>query len=234
MVSASNAKTRVAVDAVKSAIPAERRKYASALMFDRKRRILTEAQALLDEHGVDGFTIRELSRRADVAQRTLYNVFGSKEDIIASAIELHFNTLIERTRPLAADADLDTLVQRSQLIVDVIVRLRRYATAMVGAYFAPGSDPKIHDSLVRIWRSDGAAWLRPSLLVKMSPARLDALAGLLVNAAYANIGDWLTGRISEAEFRRRTSINSLTICRSYLKPSIRARADELIAAAFGE
>ena len=216
--------------------PALRRKYSSAQMFDRKRRILTEAQALLDELGVEGFTIRELSRRANVAQRTLYNVFGSKEDIIASAIELHFHSLIGAAPAYVADGDLDALVARAKGIVDVITGIRRYAAAMMGVFFSPGADPKIHESLVRVWRAGAGAWLDPtgkhSFLVRMSPAQLEALAALLMNTAYANIGDWVAGRISDAEFRRRATVNSLLISRSYLKPKIRARADAIIAAEF--
>jgi len=191
---------------------------------------------MLDELGVDAFTIRELSRRADVAQRTLYNVFGSKEDIIASAIELHFNSLIEATPPDVSEGGVDTLFHRTNRTVDVIIRLRRYAAAMVGVFFAPGADPKIHNSLVRIWRIGAANWMdqpaAKSLLVKMPRAQIDVLAALLLNAAYANIGDWVSGRVSEAEFRRRYTVNSLMIARSYLKPRVRAEADEIIATAF--
>jgi AcrR family transcriptional regulator len=207
-------------------------------MSDRKARILAEAQAMLDEMGVDAFTIRELSRRANVAQRTLYNVFGSKEDIIASAIELHFNSLIEAAPPDVSDGGHDTLFHRSNGIVDVIVRLRRYAAAMVGVYFAPGADAKIHESLVHIWRTGAGNWMdqpaAKSLLVKMPKAQRDAVASLLMNTAYANIGDWVSGRISEAEFRRRYTVNSLIVVRSYLRPKARARADEIIAQAFAD
>jgi AcrR family transcriptional regulator len=205
-------------------------------MFDRKARILAEAQSMLDELGVDAFTIRELSRRANVAQRTLYNVFGSKEDIIASAIELHFSSLIEAMPPDLSEGGLDTLFHRTHGTVDVIVRLRRYAAAMVGVFFAPSADPKIHNSLVRVWRIGAGSWMdqpaAKSLLVKMPKAQVDAVAAMLLNSAYANIGDWVSGRISEAEFRRRATVNSLMIARSYLKPRVRAQADEIIAAAF--
>jgi hypothetical protein len=71
-----------------------------------------------------------------------------------------------------------------------------------------------------------------SLLVKMPRAQFEALAALLMNTAFANISDWVSGRISEAEYRRRATVNTLMIARSYLKPKARALADEIIAAAF--
>jgi len=213
-----------------------RRRYASPLMADRKNRILSEAQKLLDEAGVDGFTIRELSRRAGVAQRTLYNVFGSKEEIVASAIELHFQGLVA-SMALPVGGELDQMIDRGAAIVEWVIRLRRYASAMVGVFFAPNADPRIHESLVRVWRSGVGAWFHSERgrgeLVRMSPGQREALAAIILNTGYANIGDWTAGRISEAEFRRRTRVNLLLICRGYLRPKARARADALIAETYG-
>ena len=55
---------------------------SSPAMFDRRRRILCAVRDLIRERGLDGFNIRELCRRAEVAQRTVYNAFGSKENTI--------------------------------------------------------------------------------------------------------------------------------------------------------
>src|SRR5579862_1973223 len=117
--------------------PGFRRKYGSPVMQDRRQRILAEAQALLDERGVDGFTIRELSRRADVAQRTLYNVFGSKEDIVASAIELHFTSLLPEFPPPPPGADVEAYLCLMDAILERTINLRRYATAMATVFFSP-------------------------------------------------------------------------------------------------
>jgi AcrR family transcriptional regulator len=214
--------------------PASRRKYASVQMFDRKRRILTEAQAMLDEEGVENFTIRGLSKRADVAQRTLYNVFGSKEDIIASAVELHFQSLIDAAPGPITPGDLDGLLARRLGISNAIVRLRRYAKAMTGVFVSPDGDPKIHESLLHIWHTgSGGAWLEPefrrSFLVRMPAEKFDAIIAILINSDYCNIGDWVSDRISESEFRRRSMTNHLLILRGYFKPSVRARADEIIS-----
>ncbi|MDB5447166.1 MAG: hypothetical protein JWQ97_2483 [Phenylobacterium sp.] len=202
-------------------------------MQDRRRRILTEAQQLLDEKGIDGFTIRELSRRAGVAQRTLYNVFGSKEDIVASAIEEHYAGLLETLPPHAPAASLEAHLERLALMSRVVVSLRRYATAMVGVFFSPTVDRRIHDSLHRISITGSGNWLERAeaaqVLVKLSDTERQRLITLLVNVAYANITDWAAGRIGDAELGLRAQLNFLLCVRYFLRPKHRADADALIA-----
>jgi TetR/AcrR family transcriptional repressor of uid operon len=207
------------------------RKYASALMADRKDRILSEAQQLLDEKGVKGFTIRELSRRADVAQRTLYNVFGSKEDIIVSAIERYHATL-----DMPSNAPPDDIEQELEVIAAaarVVISLRRYATAMVDVFFSPTVDRRIYESLRRISLSGANHWIElagtDKVLVKMSEPERDRLRALLVNVTYANITDWAASRISDAELVLRWQINFLIIIRNYLRPAQRKVADAALA-----
>jgi len=207
------------------------RKYASPLMADRKDRILSEAQRLLDEKGVKGFTIRELSRRADVAQRTLYNVFGSKEDIIVSAIEQYHATL-----DMPSNAPPDDLEQELQVIAKgarVVISLRRYATAMVDVFFSPTVDPRIYESLRRISLSGANHWIElagaDKVLVKMSDVERERLQALLVNVTYANITDWAASRIDDDELTLRWQINFLTIIRNYLRPTQRKIADAALA-----
>jgi AcrR family transcriptional regulator len=192
----------------------ERRRYDSPVMADRRRRILDEAQAIIDELGVEGFTIRELSRRAGVAQRTLYNQFGSKEDILASAIHDHFAGLLAALPAPPAAADFEGHLQRIDALVDRTVALKRYATAMVGVFFSPTVDRRLYETLRWISGGGSAAWvpeaLRTGVLSKLPPADVERLSTLLINTGYANITDWAAGRISAAEMKLRFKLNFLT------------------------
>ena len=214
------------------------RRYASPVMLDRRRRILAEAQRLLDEHGVEGFTIRELSARAEVAQRTLYNVFGSKEEIIAAAIDQHFRGLLADAPAPPAATDFEGLLARSAQIADFVINLRRYASAMVGVFFSPLGDARIHDSLVRISMYGGGDWIgraeAAGVLVPLSVRARDAMLALLINGAYANVGDLTTGRIGEAEFRRRSQSHVLLVCHAYLRPANRRTATDLLERLLGQ
>ena len=200
----------------------ERRRYDSPVMADRRRRILDEAQAIIDELGVEGFTIRELSRRAGVAQRTLYNQFGSKEDILASAIHDHFAGLLTALPAPPAAADFEMHLERIDALVDRTVALKRYATAMVGVFFSPTVDRRLYDTLRWISGGGSAAWvpeaLRTGVLTKLSADDEERLSTLLINTGYANITDWAAGRISADEMKLRFKINFLTCIQPWTRP----------------
>ena len=64
--------------------------YASPAIRARRRRIQDETRKMIAERGVAGFSMDDLSKRAKVAKRTLYNAFQTKERIIAVAIKESF------------------------------------------------------------------------------------------------------------------------------------------------
>lgn len=204
-------------------------------MLDRRDRILTVAQQLLDEGGVTGFTIRRLCERAGVSPRTIYYSFENKEEIVAAAIEHHMNTLRATLPPDPPSTDLQSVLQQSDRMADYVVSLRRYAAAMVEVFFSPTGNGKIHESLTRI---SNPGWVDRAecegVIVKLSRSRRESLVLLLTNAAYANIGDFVSGRISEHVFRRRAKSNMLTISFSVLRPKFRTQANRLLRRMFSE
>jgi AcrR family transcriptional regulator len=209
-----------------------RRKYGSQVMADRRQRILAQAQAMLDELGVEGFTIRELSSRADVAQRTLYNLFGSKEDIVASAIHDHFAGLLAELPPPPQAVDLEGHLQRIDALLDRTIALKRYATAMVGVFFSPSVDRRLYDTLRWISEGGSAAWVaqavRDGVLVKLTPEDRERLSTLLVNTGYANITDWAAGRISADELKTRFKMNFLNCIQPLSRPPHRTAIATLL------
>lgn len=63
-----------------------RGRYISDSILARRRRMLEVAKAMIAEGGSEGFTIRELGRRAKVSVTTIYAAYGEKEGLIAAAI----------------------------------------------------------------------------------------------------------------------------------------------------
>lgn len=209
------------------------RVYLSPSMVERRQRILTEAQALLAEKGVEGFTIRDLHRRAAVAQRTLYNVFGSKEEIVARAIEHHF-TDEQLELPPVETAELELILRRIDVLSRIVIRQRAYASGLVSVFFSPTLDRRIYDSLHRIALSGTRAWLdaaeREKVLRKLSTAERRLLLTSLVNLSYATISDWAAGRIEDSSLSLASQLNFLIGVSSCLTSKHRKIADALIAA----
>lgn len=55
--------------------------------LQRRSKILATTRELLEEHGYDGVKMHDLADQAGVATQTLYHIFGSKDELLAQAIE---------------------------------------------------------------------------------------------------------------------------------------------------
>jgi len=67
-----------------TATPQSRRE---ANVASRRKHILESARTLLAENGQDGLSMRKLAREADLSVTTLYNLVGSRDDILRALIE---------------------------------------------------------------------------------------------------------------------------------------------------
>ena len=61
----------------------------------RRRRILAAARDLIDREGIDAWSMRKVAAAADMSVTTLYNLFGSKDEIRA-ALSADFFVELER------------------------------------------------------------------------------------------------------------------------------------------
>ena len=83
---------------------------------DRRARVLDEARILFMEGGPEGVNMRDLADRAEVSVPTLYNMFGSKMDILAAVAKTVHVDAFERLRQTEGTQGLSRLF----LLVDQI------------------------------------------------------------------------------------------------------------------
>ena len=74
---------------------------------ERKKRqsrelIAETARRLFTERGFEGVTVAEIAREADVAEKTVFNYFPTKEDLFYSRLEAFEDELLETIRNRAA------------------------------------------------------------------------------------------------------------------------------------
>jgi AcrR family transcriptional regulator len=55
-------------------------------MAERRERILEAAREIIAERGFDGLTVRELAQAAGVTAPTIYNLVGSKDQVLVAAV----------------------------------------------------------------------------------------------------------------------------------------------------
>jgi AcrR family transcriptional regulator len=176
--------------------------YSSAQIQERRLRILREARKMIAEKGIESFSIRALCKRADVAQRTLYNAFHNKDRIIALAIwhtyqEAHLD-IQYRTDPCT----MQGIVNRLIMVNRRNLRSPNYARAVMAIYFSPSTSNDIWEALREMVFLNQRRWLvrvRGEGLLQ-DWADVDEVAADLANLEYSVINDWAQGRLNETQY----------------------------------
>jgi AcrR family transcriptional regulator len=137
----------------------------------RRERFLKEAEALFLEHGYAGASVNEIVRRAGGSLATLYNEFGSKEQLFAEIMRRRATAIFDsevaqwpQSRTVRAG-----LVALATKLLDRILRddgLAMYRIAISEA-------PRIPD-------------LREAILEMSFPTFMNRLGGILVRLGVAN------------------------------------------------
>ena len=93
---------------------------------ERKKRatretILVQAMALFTEHGYDAVTVADVARAAEVSEKTVFNYFPAKEDLVFNEGQARRDALIDaiRTRPPGASLVEPFRRQTEELIARV-------------------------------------------------------------------------------------------------------------------
>jgi AcrR family transcriptional regulator len=171
----------------------------SATMFARRRRVLDEVRAMLRDGDLDRLGMRELARRSDVSLRTIYNAFGSKEALVATAIRQYYDRFLA-----AISEGRDPLSLDWVLSATVITNLRNrqiapYLTSLVNLYFSTSVGLEIRRELQRV----AAGFMRPWLAALTARRQvrpgvdLDRAIGNIASLQYAINQEWLLGQLPD-------------------------------------
>src|SRR3546814_17808545 len=101
-------------------------------MAERRQRILYEVRKLVNEAGLEGFSMREISKRANVAPKTLYNAFGDRDRLIACAIREVYDAVRPTVQFRTSDRTLEGSLDRALVLTRGNLRARNSAQATSG------------------------------------------------------------------------------------------------------
>lgn len=88
---------------------------------------------MLEKKGYTGVTMRALAREAGVAQATLYNIYGSKDDLILSAVEDLLIGVEADVNSAESPAGIQSILTRARVNGLQIQKTPKYADAMARA-----------------------------------------------------------------------------------------------------
>jgi AcrR family transcriptional regulator len=188
-------------------------KYKSDAILERRKRILRETRNLIAETGYHAFNIRDLCARAGIAQKTLYNAFGSKENVVAAAIHQYIAEFSVNTSLRVSIAPVDGFLEGSVKIHSANMQVRSYTHAIVSVFNSLGPDNYIRRSI----REYSRLYNRPFIeevkrLNCFSPGvSAERFDHMIVTAAFGVTADWCQGEIPDEEFLDRACETMLLV-----------------------
>lgn len=148
--------------------PAEKRKYESPRQRERQAAILEAARRMLEKKGYSGVTMRALAREAGVAQATLYNIYGSKDDLILSAVEDLLLGVEADVQSTGSTPGIERILARARINGLQIQKTPKYADAMARAL----AGVKAGDPLVALLYTRALPFLEEHLQVALEQGDL--------------------------------------------------------------
>ncbi|MEH6757429.1 MAG: TetR/AcrR family transcriptional regulator [Parasphingorhabdus sp.] len=192
--------------------------------------MLAEARRMIAEGGLENFSIRKLCQRADVAQRTFYNAYESKDRLIALAIREAYDDFQKfisyRTDPFSLEGVIDRTLSTNRRNFKV----RNYTKAIVSIYFSSTTSNDIWKTIQDMTQTGWADWfkvLKEQGLFK-EWAEPDRVANEMANLQYSIISDWCLGRLPDEEYLSALFTATLTILIGATKGEVADKAEEML------
>ena len=176
-------------------------------MQKRRERILQEARRAIGEGGADALNVRSLAEAADVTVPTIYNLIGSKDDVLWALIADAFDRVEAR---LKAFEDAPPLEMAEAVVLEstnLFAEDETYYRAAVVAGHRLGESGEdanrshwVVERSVRMALNACLAARREGLLEGRIPAR--DLSEQMYSVYRAPYRDWANGDLSLETFRR--------------------------------
>ena len=207
---------------------AKKRKYESVRQLQRQSAILACARQVLEEQGYSGLTMRGLAKRAGVAPATLYNLYGSKDDLIVAAVDDLLTEMAERAMAMDVAPGLDALLTMTELTAEQVQSTPKYAEAMTRALFnVQQGDPLVAGLFAR-----GYPFRARQLRIAQQKGHLrpevdvDVVAKHLTGAGWGQMLLWVMGLFTLAECCKEQIRSELMTLVSIARGTTRKRLEQ--------
>lgn len=207
---------------------AENRAQRSERQQQREVNILAAAREALTEKGYDGVTMNALAEKAGVVKKTLYNLYGSKDDLLLAAISEVIDSY--RGQGSGADSGIAAIIASRAAATRQIVATPEYAEAMTRALV----QAEAGHALVRVLLKDAVAINISNLEAAAANGELEPhvdiaeLAEQLASQGWGLILLWMKGLVPLDQFEDRSLRGLITLLLAVTRGPRRRALTELL------
>lgn len=196
-------------------------------MTERRERILAEAREIIGAHGFEGLTMRALAQAAGVTVPTIYNLIGSKDEVLFGAVAEQTDRFLHGIEGTAGDvlAVVDATVRE-------LLRMPGYYRSLLWLLMSSEAAAPARQNVERALRGQ----LRRTLgeLAEQGAISawvdLDALRRQIQSSLWINALDWANGRVKDASLsgvtRYGVALLMLAVSEGEVREEFRAVARE--------
>lgn len=219
-------------DEVTATRPKPRRKYTSPLMIERRQRVVDCAHRILGEGNIPALTIERLSREAEVAPRTIYRFFKSKEGVIEATVQDRLSEVREHLARRQADYSIDVVFAELDWMVSEMERDDEYARVVIGFYFSMEPFEASIQELRSVAYNRFRNWLDREIHGGNVEARLDLerIAQEFVSKEFLVYQRWALNRVDSEKCRLELHSNFLKTAVLVLTGTAREECIEMLVA----
>ena len=109
--------------------------------------ILRSALDCMSELGIEGFTIDDVAKRANISRRTLYRYYGTKNELIHAAVSMENQAFFEEMQGSLSDYEDDFEAYLEECVCFVVLYRQRHA-GFHHDYLAKSVTPEVLQCIV--------------------------------------------------------------------------------------
>ena len=205
--------------------PAGRRE---ANVAARRQRILESARALLQEAGPEGLSMRKLARQAGLSVTTLYNLLGSREQILQALIKDSVQRLEEPAPDARATRDpLRRAVRAMEGILQYVIDNGDLLRPLIVADFRTGSWSRLAQQEEAAHFKSSKDAVRAAITEALDHGQLRNVVGLEFLEVQLHVGWelaldlWAFGVLDDEAFRLKSLSGFYVTLLAFAEPHVR-------------
>ena len=186
----------------------------TARQRERRTRILDATYALLAEHGYDAVSMKMIAANAGVAERTLFNIYATKDALIATSARERTEGIIEEAWRSATDHGIGFFLSLSETLARRTLEAPEVARALAPVLIQHADLVGLHKVYERYV---GRALDELVEQDALAPAEVDVLTALIAMRMVSAVTLWAANVIADANLETQMR---LAVCQVLL-PNVR-------------